>query len=271
MLLSEKFAVVTGASSGIGLATCEALAEAGVAGIGAVDLNDEVRQVCRRINGENGGEIMIPFVGDVTDNNFRRQVFGDLKQRFGVVHLCIPAAGITRDGLSVKIDKESGEAMLYPIEDFDKVLRINLYAPIYWAMEAIASMAEFRQTKGLGKWKPEEGSQGGVVLIGSVSSTGNKGQISYATAKSGLEGAQATLAMEAIFHGVRCCIIHPGYTDTPMVRSLGDDFIHNNILPNTQLRRLLRPDEIADGILFLLRNSAVSGSLWVDAGWHPVA
>jgi NAD(P)-dependent dehydrogenase (short-subunit alcohol dehydrogenase family) len=109
------------------------------------------------------------------------------------------------------------------------------------------------------------------VLIGSVSSSGNRGQISYATAKRGLEGAQATLAKEAIYYGVRCAIIHPGFTDTPMVRAMGEDLIRERVLPNTQLRRLIRPIEIAEAIVFMLRNSAVSGTLWADAGWHPQA
>jgi hypothetical protein len=56
-----------------------------------------------------------------------------------------------------------------------------------------------------------------------------------------------------------------------MVRALGEEFIARNILPYTQLHRLIRPDEIADGICFLIANSAVSGELWADAGWHPSA
>jgi len=86
-----------------------------------------------------------------------------------------------------------------------------------------------------------------------------------------LASAAATLTKEAIFHGVRCCVIHPGFTDTPMVRALGQEFIAKNILPYTQLHRLIRPDEIADAICFLIANSAVSGELWADAGWHPSA
>jgi len=113
--------------------------------------------------------------------------------------------------------------------------------------------------------------QGAIVLIGSVSSAGNRGQISYATAKAGLEGAQATLAMEAIFHGVRCAIIHPGFTNTPMVQAMGDKIVQEQVLPNTQLRRLIHPEEISGAIVFLLKNSAVSGRLWADAGWHPSA
>ena len=86
-----------------------------------------------------------------------------------------------------------------------------------------------------------------------------------------IEGAAATIMNEAVFHGVRCGLIHPGYTDTPMVRALGDDYIGKNILPYTQLGRLIRPEEIADAICFMLANSAVSGELWADAGWHPPA
>ena len=89
--------------------------------------------------------------------------------------------------------------------------------------------------------------------------------------KAGLEGAAATLTKEAIYHGVRCCVIHPGFTDTPMVRAMGKEYIEEKVLPYTQLRRLIRPDEIADAICFLISNSAVSGELWADAGWHPSA
>lgn len=111
--------------------------------------------------------------------------------------------------------------------------------------------------------------QGTVIFIGSVSSQGNKGQIAYAATKAGLEGAAVTLMIEAMYYGVRCGVIHPGFTDTPMVRSLGDDYIREHVLPHTQLRRLIRPEEIADAICFMISNSAVSGELWADAGWYP--
>ena len=71
-----------------------------------------------------------------------------------------------------------------------------------------------------------------------------------------------------MYHGVRCGVIHPGFTDTPMVHALGNQFIEERILPYTQLKRLIRPEEIANAICFLIGNSAVSGELWADAGWH---
>jgi len=271
MQFHGKTAVVTGAASGIGRATCEAMIQLGIKSIGAVDRSASMNDVASKINGEAGREVLVPYVGDVTSDGFRQQVFSDMKARFGAVQICVPAAGIIRDRLAVKMNRETGKVETYPRKDLEEVFAINLTAPILWAIDAVASVAEDRHRRGLGRWEPTEGTQGGIVFIGSVSSAGNRGQISYATAKAGLDGAQATLAKEAIYYGIRCNIIHPGYTDTPMVRALGEDLLHQHILPHTQLRRLLRPDEIADAICFMLRNSAVSGSLWVDAGWHPAA
>ncbi len=185
--------------------------------------------------------------------------------------ICVPAAGISRDSLAAKIDRVTGKRELYSIDDFRLVLEVNLTAPVYWALEMVGRIAEDRFTRNLGKWTPKEHIQGTVIFIGSVSSQGNKGQIAYAATKAGLEGAAATLTKEAIFHGVRCGVIHPGFTDTPMVRALGEDYIHDRILPATQLGRLIRSEEIADAICFMIGNSAVSGQLWADAGWHPSA
>ena len=157
------------------------------------------------------------------------------------------------------------------MESFRQVLEINLVAPVYWALEMVAGIAAKRAREGLKRWEPTEPLQGAVIFIGSVSSLGNRGQIAYAATKAGLEGAAATLMMEAVFHGIRCGVIHPGYTDTPMVRALGEKLINEQIIPRTQLRRLIQPEEIADAICFMISNAAVSGSLWADAGWHPSA
>ncbi|MHC8441619.1 MAG: SDR family NAD(P)-dependent oxidoreductase [Candidatus Eutrophobiaceae bacterium] len=269
MKIKDKVAVVTGAASGIGNALCTYLAQNGCRAIAMVDINDEIETVAEHLNKEFGRELGIPFKGDTTDCNFRRSVFDAMKAKYGIASICVPAAGITRDSLSVKIAKDTGKAALYPIEKFRLVVEVNLIAPIYWAMEMIADIAEERKATGLKKWHPNEGLQGSIVLIGSISSQGNKGQLSYASAKSGLEGAASTLTKEAIFHGVRCCIIHPGFTDTPMVQAMGDEYISKHILPETQLGRLIRTDEIADAIGFMLSNPTVSGAVWADAGWHP--
>jgi NAD(P)-dependent dehydrogenase (short-subunit alcohol dehydrogenase family) len=273
MELKGKVAIITGGASGIGSATCLKLAGEGVKAIGVVDQTDVVGSVCAETNTQLGGEILIPFRGDVVDSSFREEVFGELESRFGPVTLCVPAAGIIRDRLCVKVHQNNGwtSPSIYSETDFRRVVDVDLIAPIYWAMRTVGSVAVDRVKRGLKEWNPDESVQGAIILIGSISSTGNRGQISYATAKAGLEGAQGTLSKEAIYYGVRCAIIHPGFTDTPMVRALGQRMIQEQVLPNTQLHRLIRPDEIAGAIVFMLKNSAVSGTLWADAGWHPRA
>jgi NAD(P)-dependent dehydrogenase (short-subunit alcohol dehydrogenase family) len=273
MELKDKVAVITGGASGIGSATCLKLAEEQVKAIGVVDQMDEVEDICREADHQAGRELFIPFRGDVVDSSFRERVFAEMEQRFGVVSLCVPAAGITRDRLCVKVHQNNGwvTPSIYSETDFRRVVDVDLVAPIYWAMRTVGSVAVDRAKRGLKEWSPEESVQGAIILIGSISSSGNRGQISYATAKAGLAGAQGTLSKEAIYYGVRCAIIHPGFTDTPMVRALGEKIIQEQVLPNTQLRRLIRPNEIAGAIVFMLKNSAVSGTLWADAGWHPRA
>ena len=272
MKIEGKVALITGGAGGIGEAVAFELARRGVKAVALIDRSEHAIQVARAINEKIGRPVAEAHLGDATDPEFRSKVFAQVIARHGLVHICVPAAGITRDALAVKIDKESGRAAVYPEQTFREVTEVNLIAPLYWALEMLAHVAEERRRRGLGRWGPEEETLwGAVVFIGSVSSRGNKGQTAYAASKAGLAGAAASLRKEAIYHGVRCCVIHPGYTDTPMVRALGAEFIAKTVLPCTQLRRLIRPEEIADAICFLIGNAAVNGELWVDAGWHPSA
>ncbi|HYY26382.1 MAG TPA: SDR family oxidoreductase, partial [Chthoniobacterales bacterium] len=267
--IEGQIAVITGAAGGIGHALALDMARRGAANLALVDFSDRVVQVAREVNMEAGRQVAIAYRGDTTDTAFREEVYTDLAAKAGVPRICVPAAGITKDALAVRIDKQTGQVVIYPMEDFRKVVEINMIAPIYWAIELVAAVAKDRASRGLKRWQPEEGLQGAVVFLGSIASIGNIGQISYASTKAGLEGAASTLMAEAMYYGVRCSVIHPGFTDTPMVRALGEDFIRNKVLPQTQLKRLIKPEEIADAICFMLTNAAVSGELWADAGWRP--
>ena len=271
MEFAGKVVLITGAASGIGRAVALELARRDVRAMALVDMGEAVSAVADEINAKARRQIAYPYQGDVTDETFRASVFDSISSQVDTVTICVPAAGITRDELAVRVDRNTGKARIYPADQFRRVIEVNLVAPVYWALEMIGRIAEGRSAKGLKRWAPDEGVQGSVVFIGSISSQGNRGQISYASAKAGLEGAAATIMKEAVFHGVRCGVIHPGFTDTPMVRAMGDDYIGKNILPFTQLNRLIRPEEIADAICFMLANSAVSGELWADAGWHAPA
>ncbi len=272
MELSGGTALVTGAGSGIGKAVAVELARQGLKAIALVDVSPAVSETADLIQAFPGhAPLVLHFVGNVTNDTFRRHVFDEIQRHKALVNVVVPAAGITRDGLAVQIDKTTGEPKIYSEELFRLVLEVNLTAPVYWALEMVARIAADRVRRGLGKWDPSEHVQGTAIFIGSVSSQGNKGQLAYAATKSGLEGAARTIMKESMYHGVRCGVIHPGFTDTPMVRALGQQYIDTKILPFTQLRRLIRPEEIAEAISFMIRNSAMTGELWVDGGWHPSA
>ncbi|MDQ3855854.1 MAG: SDR family NAD(P)-dependent oxidoreductase [Chloroflexota bacterium] len=269
MDIRNRVAVITGGASGIGWAVGQELARRGARAVALVDRSEVVKAMADEANEREGREVFHAFAGDVTDADFRAGVYDHLGATCGTVSICVPAAGITRDSLAVKIDKQSGKAEIYPLELFQLVTEVDLVAPVYWALEMVARIAEDRYRLGLGRWQPGEGITGTIIFIGSVSSQGNKGQIAYSASKAGLEGAAATIMKEAIYHGVRTGVIHPGYTDTPMVRAMGEELIAKYVLPQTQLGRLIQPEEIADAICFMISNSAVSGELWADAGWHP--
>jgi len=267
--IKGQVAVITGAAGGIGQALAHDLSRRGAASIALVDFSDRVVQVAREMNAQAGRQVAIAYCGDTTDTAFRQEVYADVATKAGVPRICVPAAAITKDALAVRIDKQTGQVVIYQQADFRKVVQINMIAPIYWAMEMVAAVAKDRVSRGLKRWQSEEGLQGAVVFLGSIASIGNVGQISYSSTKAGLEGAASTLTAEAMYYGVRCSVIHPGFTDTPMVRALGEEYIRTKVLPQTQLKRLIKPEEIADAICFMITNAAVSGELWADAGWRP--
>jgi 3-oxoacyl-[acyl-carrier protein] reductase len=94
-------------------------------------------------------------------------------------------------------------------------------------------------------------------------------QVALITGVAG--GIGEAVASELSSRGVKAlaAVIHPGFTDTRMVQALEEEYIKKNILPATQLKRLIRPQEIANSICFMISNAAVSGELWADAAWHP--
>jgi len=271
MIIEGKTAVITGAASGIGMATAEELAKRGAKAVAMVDMSDKVVEVTKEMNKKVGKEVGKAFKGNVTEDAFRKEVYDTMCAEHEVVNICVPSAGIFRDRLSVMLNKETGEPDIYPTELFHQVLEVNLVHPVYWALELVARMAKQRKKEGKKKWHPDEKVQGTIVFIGSVASQGNKGQISYSSTKAGLEGAAQTLMKESMFHGVRTAVIHPGFVDTPILQGMPEGYLDKYVLPDVQLGRLIRPEEIADAICFLVSNSAVSGELWADAGWHPPA
>ena len=271
MKIAEQVAVVTGAAGGIGRAIAAKLAQKGARAVAVVDRAPGCEQAAEQINAAVGATVARAFCGDVCAPDFRAEVFAQMEQSGDLVRICVPAAGILRDGLAVKVERDSGVAVLYDDALFRRVLEINLVHPVYWVMQMVARIAEQRAAAGLKQWQPSEAIQGSGVLIGSVSSRGNRGQISYSSAKAGLNAAAKTLHAEGMFHGIQCKVIHPGMVNTPMLERLPEGHFENHIKPAIPLGRLIEPEEIADAVCALIENPAVSGPLWADGGLAPMA
>ena len=271
MQIKDKTAVVTGATGGIGFAIARQLVRKGARAVAVVDLSEQCAQTAEALNREAGAEVAWPFCGDVCAPDFRARVFSEMEKTGDLVRICVPAAGILRDGLAVKLDRDTGKAELYDDTVFRSVLEVNLLHPVYWAMQMMARIAEQRASAGLAKWQPNEEIQGSIILIGSVSSRGNRGQISYSCAKSGLNAAAKTLNVEGMFHGIQSKIIHPGIVNTPMAALLPEGHFENLMKPLIPLGRMIEGYEIADAVSLLIENPAISGPLWVDAGLTPMA
>jgi NAD(P)-dependent dehydrogenase (short-subunit alcohol dehydrogenase family) len=270
MEIAGTIALVTGAGSGIGRAVAGMLAARGAKAVGLVDRAEAVHEAAREIATLYPGTAAEAFVGDVTDADFRASVYDQMQTHHGCVAICVPAAGVINDALLAKLDKATGRAALYPAETFRQVVEVNLIAPLYWAAELVGRVAEERAAKGLKRWTPDETDHGSVVFLGSVAARGNAGQVVYSATKAGLAAAAESLAKEAAYHGVRAAVVHPGMTDTPMMRgALDENALNEQVRTRTRLGRLLRPEEIAEAIGFLITCPAVDAPLWLGAGWWP--
>lgn len=270
MDIQNKVALVTGAAGGIGLSVAAYLVDKQVRAIGLVDLSEQCSEIANSLKTAAGHPHIRAFNGDVCDPAFRRSVFNALESEFGPVEICIPAAGILRDGLAVQLNNNSQEAMLYDEQHFRQVIDVNLLHPVYWSMELLAGIIRKHHRESI-KRHPEMGIQGVNILIGSVSSRGNRGQISYSSAKAGLRGACTTLNKEGLCHGVLTKIIHPGFVDTPMVDQVDPDYFDKHLKPDIGLGRKIQPQEIAECIGGMIRNDALTGEIWASASLRPFA
>ena len=259
-----KLAVITGAASGIGKATAFKFADEGI-DLVLVDRSEAVNQVAKEIL--DMGDEVLTFVGDVTDRAFRQRVFAETVRNLGVPSILVPAAGVVRDNFAVKLDKTSGDFELYCEEWFDLVVNINLKAVAYWAMEFTRQIA--RKRKDLKAWDgSKEPQEGAIVFIGSICSQGNAGQIAYVATKSALVGMCQGLQQEWLRkYGIRCTIVHPGFTDTEMLKGIKPEKLAA-ILETIPIGRLLRAEEVAETIYNAASNESFTGSVIIDGGWR---
>jgi 3-oxoacyl-[acyl-carrier protein] reductase len=241
--LSGRVAIVTGGSRGIGRAVVTELARAGCR-VAVVATSESSAGQGVAAAEEAGGEARA-FAADVRDGARAAEVVGEVVSAWGRLDVLVNNAGVTRDGLLMRMADE----------DIEAVLDTNLKAALLWCRAALKPMMKARS--------------GSIVNISSiVGLMGSAGQSNYAAAKAGLFGLTRSLAAELGGRGVRVNAIAPGYIQTDMTAELPQE-VRERSLARIPLGRLGEPADIARGVLFLASDAAsyVTGAtLVIDGG-----
>ena len=228
--LTGKIALVTGASQGIGRACALELAKAGATVALAARNIDKLEAVAAEITAAGG--TAKAFALDVSSEDSIKTAAKAVLAEFGAVHILVNNAGITKDGLALRMK----------LADFDDVLRTNLTGAFLLTQAVISSMMKAR-------W-------GRVINITSVvGETGAAGQANYAASKAGLIGLTKSLAREFASRGITVNAVAPGFIQTAMTDEL-TDAQKAGILAQIPLARYGSDADIAASVAFLASDGA---------------
>jgi 3-oxoacyl-[acyl-carrier protein] reductase len=247
--LSGRVALVTGASSGLGLRFAEVLAANGAAVALVARRKDRIVALQEKIAATGGRALAIE--ADVLDNAAMRRTFDAAEAAFGTVTVLVNNAGVGH----------STRALELPEEEWRRVISTNLDAVFFWAQEAARRM--------LAAGKP-----GAIVNIASVLGFGaSKGVIAYATAKAGVVQMTKALGLELAFKGVRVNAIAPGWFVTEINRDYLASEEGKKLTRDIPVGRFGRDGDL-DGALLLLASDAgrfIAGATIVVDGGQMVA
>ncbi len=245
MMLTDKVAVVTGASRGIGRAVALALAAQGadlvVAARSLLPLQELVTEI------EALGRKALAVTADAAVTEDAQRLIASAVERFGRVDILINNAGITRDGLLLRMKDE----------DWDAVLDTNLKGAFLLSRAAAKLMSKQRS--------------GRIINISSVvGMMGNPGQANYSASKAGLIGLTKSIARELARRGVTVNAIAPGFIETDMTRELSEK-VRQELTAQIPLGRLGQAEDVAQAVVYLASDHAgyITGQvLGVNGGMY---
>jgi 3-oxoacyl-[acyl-carrier protein] reductase len=163
-------------------------------------------------------------------------------------------AGIFRDGLLVRQDKETGEIKRMSLKNWQMVIDVDLTGPFLCTREFAAHCIQTKTKQAV------------VVNISSIARHGNQGQTNYSAAKAGLVADTKLWGGELARYGIRTGAIAPGFIDTPILQGMRPDVLERMLQP-VPLRRVGQPDEVYRALKFIVEcDYFTSGCIDVDGG-----
>ncbi|MBK8283933.1 MAG: 3-oxoacyl-ACP reductase FabG [Ahniella sp.] len=243
--LNGEIALVTGASRGIGAAIADTLARHGAKVVGTATSESGAQAISERMVSIGG----VGRVLEVGTTESVEQLIESVTKEFGAPTILVNNAGITRDGLLMRMKDE----------DWDAVINTNL-SSIYRTSKAVM--------RGMMKAR-----KGRIINIASVIGVmGNAGQSNYAAAKAGIIGFSKSLAKEIGSRGITVNVVAPGFIETDMTKAMSED-MKKAMFERIALGRFGQVDDIANAVLFLASPMAayITGeTLHVNGGMHMV-
>lgn len=226
--MSRTITLVTGASRGIGKAVAKRFAKEGHFVIGTATTEKGAALIDSYLH-DSGG---IGRVLDVRDGAQIDKLFEEIESVYGAVQVLVNNAGITQDGLLMRMKDE----------DWENVIDTNLSSIYRMSKRAVRGMMKARR--------------GRIINISSVvAQMGNAGQSNYAATKAGVEGFSRTLAREIGSRQVTINCVAPGLIETDMTDEL-DERLLNSMLDAVPIGRLGQPEDIAAAVSFLASDEA---------------
>jgi len=235
MKLNELKIMVTGGASGMGAHFARRLHEAG-AKVAVGDVNEAMMSelpagIARRKLDVAREDDVVSFVEWAA-------------KEMGGVNGLVNNAGILRDGLLVKQDRETKAIKKLSIEDWNAVIGVNLTGATLMVRELVATMVGAGAVRG-------EATSGVVVNLSSISRHGNRGQSNYVAAKAALAANTVTWAREFAPFGIRVCAIAPGMIETPMTKGMNQK-ARDAVVGQIPVGRIGLPEDIWTAVKFAL-------------------
>ena len=252
MQLENFKGIVTGGASGMGRHFTLALAGAG-AHVAACDLNDEgLASLVDEAKGLPGK--VVTFKADVSQEAEVVAMVQGAWDAFGGLNGLVNNAGITRDGLLLRTDRETGAVKTMGLKQWQQVLDVNLTGAFLCTREFAARVLEHKTAPAV------------VVNISSISRYGNMGQGNYTAAKAALAADTDVWAKELARYGIRVGCVAPGFTETPMTAAMRPEMLEM-MKKQIPLGRAATPNEQFQGVKFIIECEFFTGrTIDIDGG-----